>query len=319
MTMKRLSVAAVAAVTAFAVAAPASAQIIGLATTKGGATAQVSTTIAKVVSLKSDIELRTQVMGGTQQYIPVVNAGEIAFGLSNLPQYTMAMTGTGMSAGTKYENLRIAATMMVFRVGPIVARNSGINKLSDLKGRRTPAGFKASPLFSYILDAFLANGGLTADDTKKVPVIALRQHWDAFKQDKLDVMIGAVGTGVLKEINLAVDGGIKYVSMDASDEAVKRTVAKYPGSYLQEVKPAKPLTGVLEPVNVLHFDYLLWTHKDASPEVVYKVVKAMYENEKDLKASSPLWRSHSSKRMSKDQGFEIHPGAMKYYKEVGDR
>lgn len=317
--MKKLSLAAVAATAALSLAGAASAQIVGIATTKGGATAQVSNAIAKVVSLESGLEVRTQVMGGTQQYIPVVNAGEMAFGLSNLPQYTMAKTGTGLSAGTKYDNLRIAATMMVFRVGPLVARNSGINKLSDLRGKRGPAGFKAAPLFNFILGSFLANGGLSIDDMKKVPVIALRQHWNAFKQGKIDVMVGAVGTGVLKEINVAVKGGIKYLSLDPSDAAVKRTLAVYPGSYLKVVKPAKPFTGVLAPVNVLHFDYLLWTHKDASNEVVYEVVKTMYENEKDLKSSSPLWRSHSSKGMSKDQGFEIHPGAMKFYKEVGTR
>lgn len=317
--MKKLSLAAIAAATALSVSGTASAQIVGVATTKGGATAQVSNAIAKVVSLKSDLEVRTQTLGGTQQYIPVVNAGEVDFGLSNLPQYTMAKTGTGLSAGTKYDNLRIAATMMVFRVGPIVGRTSGVNKISDLRGKRGPAGFKASPLFNYILGAFLANGGMNINDMRKVPVVALRQHWNAFKQGKIDVMVGAVGTGVLKEINLAVKGGIKYLSLDPSDAAVKRTLAVYPGSYLKIVKPAKPFTGVLAPVNVLHFDYLLWTHKGASNEVVYKVVKTMHENEKDLKSSSPLWRSHSSKRMSKDQGFEIHPGAMKFYKEIGAR
>jgi uncharacterized protein len=315
--MRKFCLAAIAATAAVSITSIAAAQVIGIATTKGGATAQVSNAIAKVVSEKSGTQMRTQVMGGTQQYIPVVNAGEIHFGLSNLPQYTMAKTGTGLSAGKKYDNLRIAATMMVFRVGPLVGRNSGINKITDLRGKRAPAGFKASPLFNYILGAFLANGGISIDDTKKVPVIALRQHWNAFKQGKVDVMVGAVGTGVLKEINVAVKGGIKYLPLDASPAALKRTLAVYPGSYMKIVKPAKPFTGVLEPVNVLHFDYLLWTHKGASDEVVYKVVKAMYENEAQLKSSSPLWRSHSSKRMSKDQGFEKHPAAIKFYKEVG--
>ena len=206
---------------------------------------------------------------------------------------------------------------MVFRVGPLVARDAGINKLSDLRGKRAPAGFKAAPLFSYILGAFLANGGLSIDDVKKVPVIGLPQHWESFKQGKIDVMVGAVGTGVLQEINASVKGGIKYLSLDPSDAAVKRALEVYPGSYLKVVKPAPPLTGVLEPVHVLHFDYLLWTHNGAPNEVVYKVVKAMYENEKLLKESGPLWRSHSSKGMSKDQGFAYHPGAIKFYKEIG--
>jgi TRAP transporter TAXI family solute receptor len=314
---KLISTTAIAAAISFA--GSATAQIQGIATTKGGATAQVSTAIAKVVSLKSPLQLRTQVMGGTQQYIPVVNAGEIAFGLSNLPQYTMAKTGTGLSAGVKYENLRIVATMMVFRVGPIVGRNSGINKLSDLRGKRAPAGFKAAPLFNYVLGAFLANAGMSINDTKKIPVIALRQHWNAFKQGKIDVMVGAVGTGVLREINVAVSGGIKYLDLDPSPEALKRTLAVYPGSYLKIVKPAKPFTGILKPVHALHFDYLFWTHKDAPDELVYTVTKTMYENEKQLRESSPLWRSHSSKRMSKDQGFAHHPGALKFYKEVGAR
>jgi hypothetical protein len=42
---------------------------------------------------------------------------------------------------------------------------------------------------------------------------------------------------------------------------VKRTLAVYPGSYLKIVNPAKPFTGVLAPVNVMHFDYLLWTRQ----------------------------------------------------------
>ena len=234
----RIHSIAVAAATVFLFAGTASAQVISLATTKGGATAQVSNTIAKVVSQKSGTQMRNQVMGGTQQYIPVVNAGEV-------------------------------------------------------------------------------DGGLTIDEMNKVPVIALRQHWNAFKQGKIDAVIGAVGAGILNDLNVSVKGGVKYISLDTSDEALKRTLAVYPGSYLKTVNPAKPLAGVLEPVNVLHFDYLLWTHKAASDEMVYKVVKAMYENEKMLKESGPLWRSHSSKRMGKDQGFAYHPGAVKFYKEVG--
>tara|TARA_R110000787_G_scaffold185241_4_gene297002 strand:+ start:193 stop:1161 length:969 start_codon:yes stop_codon:yes gene_type:complete len=297
----------------------ASAQVASLAATKGGATAQIGNTIAKVVSTRTDLQMRTQALGGTQQYIPMVNAGEIDFGLSNLPQYTMAVTGTGLSEGTKYENLRIAANMMVFRTGPIVRIDDNINSLAELKGKRLPYGFKAAPLFAFIGDAILANAGLTIKDGKAVPVVALRQHWDIFKEGKIDYVIAAVGTGVLTEMNASIPGGIKYLSMDASDEAVKRTLAIFPGSYLAEVQPAKPLVGVLQPVNVFHYDYLIWTHKGASDEVVYKVVKALYDNEQDLKEAGPLWRSHASKTMGKDHGLDYHPAAVKFYKEAGLR
>ena len=57
------------------VAAPGWAQTVGIGTTQGGATAQVTAAISKVVSENAGFQMRTQVMGGTQAYIPVVNAG----------------------------------------------------------------------------------------------------------------------------------------------------------------------------------------------------------------------------------------------------
>jgi TRAP transporter TAXI family solute receptor len=309
----------VSAVVAVAVPASAGAQVIGLGTTKGGATAQVAAAISKVVTTKSDLQMRTQAMGGTQQYIPIVNAGELPFGLSNMPQYWMAWTGTGLSEGKKYDNLRIVATMMVFRVGAVVAAKSDIRKASDFRGKRIPYGFNAAPLFNYVVGSMLANGDVGYDSVTKVPAVGLPQHWGMFKEGKLDLAVVAVGTGVLQEMNAVIDGGIRYVSLDPSDPATKRTVAVYPGSYLKQVQPAKGLVGVMEPVYTLHFDYLLWAHKDVKDDVVYKVVKAMYDNEADLKATGPLWRSHASKTMAKDQGAPYHPGALKFYKEAGLR
>ena len=44
----------------------------------------------------------------------------------------------------------------------------------------------------------------------------------------------------------------------------------------------------------------------------------MYDSEKKLHSISRLWRNHSSKTMSKDQGEAFHTGAVKFYKEVGN-
>ena len=316
MTKQWTALAAGLALSAF-VAAPAAAQVVGIGTTKGGATAQVSNAIAKLITTKTDLQMRTQVMGGTQQYIPVVNAGELAFGLSNMPQYWMARTGTGLSEGHKYDNLRIVANMMVFRVGAVVAEKSGIQKASDLRDKRVPFGFKAAPIFNYVLGSMMANGDVSYDAVRKIPAVGLPQHWSMFKEGKIDVAVVAVGTGVLQEMNAVIDGGVRFISLDPSDEAVKRTTAVYPRSYLKQVMPSKALVGVKEPVYTLHFDYLLWAHKDVPDDIVYKVAKAMYDNEAELKASSPLWRTHSSKTMAKDQGSPYHPGAVKFYKAAG--
>lgn len=293
------------------------AQTLSIGATQAGAVGQIAATLSKLVSTKTPYQMRSQTMGGTQQYIPLVDAGEIDFGLSNMPQYWMAKTGTGLSKGTKYDNLVLVANMMKFTVAPLVANDSPIRKTSDLKGKRAPYGFKAAPLFAYISESFLANGNLTYKDVRRVPTAGLAQSWTALKEGKLDYVVAAIGTGAVSEMDVTVKGGVRFLSMDTSPEAVARVEKVYPKSYLDKVEPSKELVGVRSPVYTLHYDFLLWTNKKLSDEIVYNVAKAMYENQKELRDSSPLWRSHSSATMAKDQGTPYHPGAVRFYKEAG--
>jgi TRAP transporter TAXI family solute receptor len=291
---------------------------IGIGTTKGGATAAVSAGLSKVVSAYSGHQMRPQPMGGTQQYIPLVNAGEIEFGLSNAMQAYMAFSGTGLSAGKKNANLRVVAKLMTFRTGMFVPTKSGIKSVADLKGKRVPGVFSASPLFKFLFEANLANAGLTWNDVKIVPQTALRQHWAAFAQGKIDVAIGAIGSGPIKKANAAV-GGVTFLGLSTDAAAKARTLKLAPKTFLRTVKPGKPFVGVKAPINVIHFDYLLWANKDVPVNIVYDVVKAIHAHEKDLHGASPLWRSHKSASMGKGFGPEMpyHPGAVKFYKEKG--
>ena len=73
-------------------------QTVGIGTTKGGATAQVSAGISKIASAYGGMQMRPQPMGGTQQYIPIVNAGELEFGIANAMQTYMAVKGINVAA-----------------------------------------------------------------------------------------------------------------------------------------------------------------------------------------------------------------------------
>ncbi|MEK9685363.1 MAG: TAXI family TRAP transporter solute-binding subunit [Rhodospirillaceae bacterium] len=307
------------AISAVAWASSASAQTFGIGSTKAGAVAQITATISKAVSEHAPgIQMRKQTMGGTQQYIPVVNAGELGFGISNITQYYMAQEGIMLSKGTKYTNLRLLTTMMKFTVSPVVAIKSGINTIADLKGKRISSGFKGAPLFHYITSGALASANVTYDDVKKVPQVGLVQHWRAFIAGKTDMAISAAGTAFVKQMQAKIDGGVKHLSFENTPEALKRMQKWYPKSEWQVVKPAKGLTGVLKPTTFVAYDFLLWTHKGLSDEVAYKVAKVMHTQEKQLKAGGPLWRSYQANgRLQKDHGYAYHPGAIKYYKEVG--
>ncbi len=316
--MKLLQIA-LGAAAGTALALSASAQTVGIGSTKGGAVSQITATISKAVSEHAGgLQMRKQTMGGTQQYIPVVNAGELEFGISNIAQYHMARTGTGLSKGTEYGNLRLVATMMKFRVSPVVPIRSGITGTPQLKGTRMAVGFKGAPLFVNIHNGALATAGLTEDDIKPVPQVGLVQHWRAFMAGKIDWAIAAVGSGFVKQMNAKIDGGVRHISLPDTPESLAAMRTWFPKTEYSVVKPAKGLTGVLEPTVFITYDYLLWASDKVSDDVAYAVTKVMHTQAAQLKEGGPLWRTYeANRRLSKPQGHPYHPGAVKYYKEAG--
>ena len=294
------------------------AEILSLGATKGGLNAMIAASISKVGSKHTDSQMRPQPMGGTQQYIPVVNAGEINFGTSNSMQYSMAVSGTGLSKGRKYDNLRLVSNLMTLLSGFVVRADSDIKSIADLKGKRVPYGFNASPLFHALITGFLANGGRTWDDVVRVPVVAMRQHWDMLKQGRIDVAAVPIGAAPEKQAHAAIPSGIRQLPYVTSGPNARKALAMLPTMFFTPVTPVKFRPSIRTKQLVFAYNYTLWTNKSLSGETVYKVVKAMYENEAELKSASPAWRSHGAKMMPKNHAdLPYHPGAVKFYREVG--
>ena len=234
--------------------------------------------------------------------------------IANAMQTFMAVNGVGLSEGQANPNLKMVATMMYFRVGLIVKADSNIYSIADLKGKKLPSGYSAAPLFAYLLKGMIANGGLTTNDVQGVPVTGLIAGINAFKEGKIDAVIGSVGAGFVKDAAAKV-GGVRFIPFSDSKGDKGALFKEAPQTFLIDVSPGT--VGVDKKMKLLGFDYMLWANKDVSSDIVYRVTKAMHENEKELKGLGALWRTHSSKTMNKNKGMEYHSGAIKYYKEVG--
>lgn len=296
----------------------AQAQTVGIGSTKGSMVAAMTVAISKLVSSKSDLNMRRQIMGGTQKYIPVVDAGELQFGLSNIVQYTMAKEGRDLSK-RKYKNLQLVTTLMRFRTGLLVKNDSSIRTMEDLRGKRIASGFKGAPLFKTYYGAFLTNAGLSWGDVKNVPAVGLRQHWNMFKQGKIDVAMGGVGGGPNKDMNAKVPSGVRYLSFNTDTAGAKKATKNLKGGAYEKVGKRKNYVAVRSASAILFgYDFMLFTHKGVPAAEVYAVAKVMHDSVKDLHAVSGVWRSYNTKRMSKDQGgLAYHAGAVKFYKEKG--
>ena len=299
---------------AFALGATvAAAEIAALGSTARGGTSQIGRTMAAAISETGVMQMRPQELANTADYIPLVNAGEIEFGIANVVQLTYAVNGTGMSEGRPNENLQMVATLMPFRNAYIVRKDSEIQSVSDLAGKRVPV-FADRALGDYVTRGYFANAGLSLDDVDGVAVPNFPRMWSSFAEGSSDVTIVVVGAGNSREFDASF--GIRYLSFDDSPEALQRMREFLPQTYLQEM-PAGSVPGIDEPTYVNVFDYTFFAGKDVSEDMVYNAVKALWEKEADLLAGGPFWNGFAKENMGKDVGLTYHPGAIKFYKEMG--
>jgi TRAP transporter TAXI family solute receptor len=296
-------------------AVPAAAQVVALGSTATGGTSQIGRALAAKVSEKSPLQMRPQEVANTADYIPLVNAGELEFGIANVVQTVFAYTGEGMSAGRPNENLRMVATLMPFRAGFIVPADSNVESVADLAGRNVPT-FSKGALGEHVVGAYLANAGLTFDDVNGVPVPNFPRMWSSFGEGTTDVTVVVVGAANAREFD-ATMGGIRYLSFDDSPEAVAAMQEWLPQMYLAEIGSESGIPGIDAPTNVMVYDYTLFASADTPEDQVYEVVKALAESEDELLQVGPFFAGFSAAGMAKEVGVPYHPGALRYYEEAG--
>lgn len=310
--IKRLQIAAAAA--ALVAAAPAAAQTVGIGTTEGGATNQLATAIANAVSAEGEVQMRPQVVANTSQYIPLVNAGRLEFGVANYPQTWYAVHGEGMSSEPN-PDLRMVATLFPFSAGLLVTEESGIESFDDLKGKGVPR-FPDRSLGDYIIRLALSAGGLSYDDVTEVPVANFPRMYDALKQGQTDISIGAVGARPTYDLEASL-GDIQFLSF--KEEHLEGMRELMPGIFLYPVEASEDLPGLDEPATLFAYDYMMWAHKDVEDAVVSKVVKAIHNRAEELKASAPNWSDFDREALCKEGDLEYHPGALAACSDLGIR
>jgi TRAP transporter TAXI family solute receptor len=111
--------------------------------------------------------------------------------------------------------------------------------------------------------------------------------------------------------------GARILPIDNSPEAAKRTKDIYPG-YPLKVTPGPGKTGVDKEMYLWGYDIYLVGRKSLSDEAAYQIVKALWEQYKDMGQIHVLLKDWTpDKYVTKEALIPYHPGAVKFYKEKG--
>lgn len=314
--MTRISLLA-SLILAVTIIGSANAQPVNIMTTPPGSyTHSAGSAIAKIIVEK--IGLKATVQPAATRAFGAVDAGLAVFSLATASDMPMVFLAEDeyQDQGPK-KNLRMAATLMPMWVALHVRKDSDIHSIKDLKGRRVSSGFHATKALARAIEAQLANAGLTYSDVKQVPAPNAARGAEDFGNGKTDVLFFALGSAAVMEVSSKV-GGLRVLPIDDSPEAIARMHKIIPELYISEVKPGPNMEGISAPTKVATQDSVLFTHAKAPDDIIYKVVKAIYENKPDLVASFAVFRTFTPQRMARPiREVDYHPGAIKFYKEVG--
>ena len=318
--MKRqiLALIAATAVGGFATAAGAQQQFISIGT--GGVTGVYYPTGGAICRLvnkdrkEHGIRCSAESTGGSIYNINTIRAGELEFGVAQSDWQYHAYHGTSKFKDQgKFEKLRAVFSVHPEPVTVIASDASGVNELTDMKGKRLNIGNPGSGTRGTweVIEAAL---GWQRSDLKLAAEMKSAETGQAVCDGKIDAYFWLVGhPSALTQESLATCAAhlvnVTGPAIDklVADNAYYRTATIPAGMYNND-----------KDIQTFGVGATFVSSTDVPDEVVYVVVKAVFENFDQFKKLHPAFANLKPEEMISDSlSAPLHPGAAKYYKEKG--
>ena len=253
--------------------------------------------------------------GGSVYNLNTIRAGELDMGVAQSDWQYHAYNGTSkFKEQGPNKDLRA-----VFSVHPepftVVARkDSGVTDFMQLKGKRVNIGNPGSGQRGT-MEVLMGALGWTNDDFKLASELKSSEQSKALCDNKIDAIVFTVGhpSGSIKEATTSCDSVMVSVTGAAVDKLVSDN-----DYYRTATIPAGMYRGTDADTKTFGVGATFVSSSKVPEEVIYQVVKAVFENFDDFKKLHPAFANLDPKEMIKDGlSAPLHKGAIKYYKEAG--
>jgi uncharacterized protein len=212
---------------------------------------------------------------------------------------------------TKLDKLRGLSGTYNNYIQIVAGADSGIKTLADLKGKRISVGAAKSGTELNARAIFKA-AGLNYSDMAKVEYLAFGESVELMKNRQLDATLQSAGLGVASLRDLAT--AVKIIVIPVPADVVAKVGD---AAYQAAIIPANTYPGQTTDVATAAIPNFLVTHAGVSEELAYQMTKSMYENLDTLYAAHNSAKAIKRENAIKGMPVPLHPGAERYYKEVG--
>ena len=248
---------------------------------------------------------------GSQENIRRLDSGELDFAMSNAA-ITFSPSAAAR-AGTRPYPMRTVMTLAPNVALFITRAGSDVETIADLRGNRVGVG-PAGAGFEFFVGPLLGAHGLTYDDFS--PLNATQSGAVDLIADGSAAAVfvgGAVPTASITQASASQD--IHFIPFD--DDAKQQLIDEYL-FFNPATIPAGTYRGQTEPFEGLDVGSMhLIASAAADEEFVYNVTKTLYEQRERVVEKHAAGRAINPNNVVRDTGTEFHPGAVRFYQEIG--
>jgi TRAP transporter TAXI family solute receptor len=256
-----------------------------------------------------------RVTGGSVDNLKLIGSKQSEVALVMVDAALDALKGEDKFKGNKVD-VRTLMVLYPNRMHVVTVEGKGIEKMSDLKGKRVSTG---SPGSATEVMAFrvIEGAGLDKDKDMRRERLGVAESTNAIKDGKIDAYFWVGGLPTAAVTDLAASPGIKIKLIDHT-EVVDKMNAKYGGLYSSGIIPAKTYPGQEKDNAISVVQNILVANADMPDKVAYDIVKTFIEKRDELVAVHGEAKSITlDNQAPKNSPIPWHPGATKYFTEKG--
>ncbi len=263
---------------------------------------------------ETGIRCSAESTGGSIYNINTIRAGELEFGVAQSDWQYHAFNGTSKFKDKgKFEKLRAVFSVHAEPVTVIAREDSGIKNISDVKGKRMNIGNPGSGTRGTweVLEGAL---GWKRSDLKLAAEMKSAETGAAVCDGKIDAYFWLVGhPSALTQESLA---SCAARLVDVTGPAIDKLISD--NSYYRKATIPAGMYNNKKDIATFGVGATFVTSADVPEDVVYTVVKSVFENFDQFKKLHPAFANLKPEEMIKDGlSAPLHAGAIKYYKEKG--
>lgn len=276
----------------------------------GGMLAQLLSNNAEIPNVKLSATAETG--NASVANAKLLGRGEIESAFVAADILDAAYKGVSQFDGEPLKSLRAIGALYPETVQLVVRADSGIEKFEDLKGKSISSGSPGSGQWQLLGDLLTAYG-ISREDISE-DFSSFSQSVDKIKDGNLDASLITAGAPTSSVIDLANGHEIRVVPLSGPAIAKLQETQPY---YVSSILPAGAYKGQDADVETLAVRAIWATHDGMADDVIYAVTKALYENTETLGQVHPKGKEIAVETALQSVSIPVHPGAEKFYKEMG--